>query len=252
MPMNPRTRPRLLLAAILALAGAGWWWSAKGRTKVKRGYFEHAAATLEAAIKADDRAGIAQAIAAGVNVNTRGWHNVTPLMLAVDIRKQQAAAELLSRGADPNLKADDGAGAVSLAVENYLDAPEILFMVLRAGGDPNTRRPGDDPVIMRFVNDRSCEYLHHMKALGANLDITTRAGDPIITDAALGQDWDIAWCLIELGAKYDYEQTSRQPISASLRGTFPSPDSPIYPYKVKVWQFLKAHGIAVPPLNEPD
>ena len=36
----------------------------------------------------------------------------------------------------PNLKADDGAGAVSLAVENYLDAPEILFMVLRAGGDP--------------------------------------------------------------------------------------------------------------------
>ena len=91
-----------------------------------------------------------------------------------------------------------------------------------------------------------------MKVLGANLDITTREGDPIITDAALGQDWDIAWCLIELGAKYNYEQTSRQPISASLRGTFPSPDSPIYPYKVKVWQFLKAHGIAVPPLNEPD
>ncbi|MDO9224835.1 MAG: hypothetical protein Q8M09_04365 [Pseudomonadota bacterium] len=250
--MNPRNRPRLLLAAVLALAGVGWWWNANGRTKVKRGFFENEAAALEAAIKADDRAGIARVLASGVNVNTRGWHNVTPLMLAVDTLKQQAVAELLARGADPNLKADDGAGVVSLAVANYREAPEIMFQVLRAGGDPNARRPGDDPVIMRFVNDRNCEYIRHMKALGANLDITTRAGDPIITDAALGQDWDVAWCLIELGAKYDYERTSRQPISESLRGTFPAPDSPIYPYKVKVWEHLKAHGIAVPPLNGPD
>ena len=249
---SKRNRPRLLLSAILALAGVGWLWNANGRTKVKRGFFENEAAALEAAINADDRAAIARAIAGGVNVNARGWHNVTPLMLAVDLRKPQAVAELLARGADPNLKADDGAGAVSLAVENYRDAPEIMFMVFRAGGDPNTRRPDDDPVIMRFLNDRNCEYLRHMKTLGANLDITTREGDPIITDSALAQDWDVAWCLIELGAKYDYEQTSRQPISKSLRGTFPSPDSPIYPYKVKVWQHLKAHGIAVPPLNGPD
>ena len=169
--------------------------------------------------------------------------------VAVDRVKPRAVGELLARGADPNLRADDRASAVSLAVENYRDAPELMFKVLRGGGDPNTRRPDDDPVIMRFVNDCNCEYIRHMKDLGANLDIRTRADDPLITDAAVGQDWDVVWCLIELGAKYDYEQTSRLPITESLAGTFPSPDSPLYPYKVKVWELLKARGIAVPPLN---
>lgn len=89
-----------------------------------------------------------------------------------------------------------------------------------------------------------------MKELGANLDITTRAGDPIITWASTSRDWDVVWCLIELGAKYDYETTSRRPLSRSLAANFPSPDSPIYPYKVKVWEFLKSKGIAVPPLNQ--
>ena len=61
----------------------------------------------------------------------------------------------------------------------------------------------------------------------------------------------MAWCLLELGAKYDYEATlacSNEPFACAE--TFPAPDSPIYPYKKKVWQFLKDHGIAVPPLNE--
>jgi hypothetical protein len=125
-----------------------------------------------------------------------------------------------------------------------------MFAVIRAGGDPNTRRPDDDPVIMRFVNDRNCEFIRHMKALGANLDVMNRTNDPIITDAAIGADWDVVWCLIELGATYDYEGKVRDPLSESFFSNFPSPDSPIFPYKKKVWQFLKEHGIAVPPLKE--
>ena len=89
-----------------------------------------------------------------------------------------------------------------------------------------------------------------MKALGADLNALTRATDPIITDASSARDWDVVWCLIELGAKFDYEKTSRRPLSRSLAAKFPSPDSPIYPYKKKVWQYLKDHGIAVKPLNE--
>jgi len=237
----------LLLAEALMVASCDRGFNA-GDT-VTAGFFNNAEAGLETAIEADDRTAIARAIAAGAKVTARGRHNVTPLMVAVDRLKPQAVAELLARGADPNLKADDGAGAVSLAVENYRRAPEIMEMIFRGGGDPNTRRPDNDPVIMRFVNDRYCDGIRRMKALGADLDITTRGDDPVITDAALGQDWDVVWCMIELGAKYDYEERSRQPISESLAGTFPSPDSPIYPYKVKVWEFLKAHSVAVPPLN---
>jgi len=213
-------------------------------------FFQGQDALLDAAIQSDDRTAIARAIAAGANPNAKGVHGITPLMIAVDRLKPQAVAELLSRGADPNAKASDGNGPVSLAVENYRRAPEIMFALIRAGGNPNTRRPDDDPVIMRFVNDRNCDFIRHMKALGANLDNTNRTDDPIITDAAIGADWDVVWCLIELGAKYDYEGKSRRPLSKAFFDNFPSPDSPIFPYKKKVWQFLKEHGIAVPPLKE--
>ena len=242
-------RPSLIILLAAALAAASCDHGFNGGDTVTAVFFKNAEAPLETAIEADDRAAIDRAITAGAKINARGRHNVTPLMVAVDRLKPQAVAELLARGADPNLKADDGAGAVSLAVENYRRAPEIMEMIFRGGGDPNTRRPDNDPVIMRFVNDRNCDGIRRMKALGADLDITTRGGDPLITDASVGQDWDVVWCMIELGAKFDYEQTSRRPIGRSLKRAFPSPDSPIYPYKVKVWEFLKAHGIAVPPLN---
>lgn len=218
--------------------------------KMDTSYFSGVEAKLEAAVRADDREAIAAAVAAGANVNARGIHNITPLMMAVDRLKRNAVIELLARGANPNLKADDGASPVSLAVENYRDAPDIMFAVFKNGGDPNIRRPNDDPVIKRFLNDRNCEFIRHMKTLGADLDVTTRSGDPIITAASTAGDWDVVWCLIELGAKYDYEKTSRAPLTRSLAGTFPSFDSPIFPYKKKVWQFFKDHGIPVQPLRE--
>ena len=213
-------------------------------------YFTGAEAKLEAAVLADDRTAIGAAIAAGANVNARGTHHITPFMIAVAQLRRQAVTELLARGANPNLKAEDGQGAVSLSVENYREAPDIMFALMKAGGDPNTRRPDNDPVIKRFLNVRNCEFIRHMKDLGADLNIVTRGGDPIITVAGVVDDWDVVWCLIELGAKYDYERTSRSPLSDSLASDTPSPDSPIFPYKQKVWQFFKDHGIPVQPLRE--
>ena len=84
----------------------------------------------------------------------------------------------------------------------------------------------------------------------ANLDILDRTGDPLVTSVAMSQDWDMAWALIELGAAYDYEGgRSRRPLSLALKGRYPAPDSPLYPYKRKVWQLLKDKGLPVPPLE---
>lgn len=213
-------------------------------------YFADENGKLEMAALADDREAIVKALANGADVNARGGLGVTPLMIAVDRLKHHAVLELLNRGANPNLKATDGNSAVSLAVENYRHSPEIFFAVMEAGGDPNIRRPDNDPVIMRFLNDRTCDYVRHMKEFGADLDITTSGGDPIITDVGTAADWDMVWCLIELGAKYDYEKVSPVPLSRSLRLKTPSKDSPIYDYKIKVWQFLKDHNIAVCSLDE--
>lgn len=239
----------LLAKGVLVAIGLLFGCAHGSDARMNNGYFTGIQGRLEQAVESDDPGAIEQALAAGAAINARGIHNITPLMLAVDRMKRRAVGALLARGANPNLKAADGASAVSLAVANYRAAPDIMFALFKNGGDPNTRGPGGDPVIMRFINDRSCDYLQQMKNFGADLNITTRAGDPIITDAAMGNDWDVVWCLIELGAKYDYENTDGA-LSSSLADNPPFLDSPIYPYAVKVWHFLKDHGIAVQPLPD--
>lgn len=57
--------------------------------------------------------------APAAEVDARDPHGVPPLMRAVDRQQLQSVLELLYAGANPNVRADDGASPVSLAVENY-------------------------------------------------------------------------------------------------------------------------------------
>ena len=205
---------------------------------------------LEIAIRADDGARVARLVAAGAQVNARGRRDVTPLMIAVDVQAPHAVAALLQAGALANARASDGASPVHLAVENHAARPAghaILEMVMHGGGDPNTRRPDADPVLMRFIHDHDLDDLRWLKSLGADVDIKARTSRPVIADVAYGQNWDGVWCLLELGAKYDYEGTPFA-LSEALNSPYASSaESPLYPYKLKVWQFLKDRGIAVRP-----
>lgn len=207
---------------------------------------------LETAIRADDPAAVAQLLAGGAQPNARGLREVTPLMIAVDAQAPRSVAVLLEARASPNLKAIDGAGAVHLAVENHAVSPNghaILEMIMKAGGDPNTRRPDNDPVIMRFIYDHDLDDLRWFKSLGADVDILARTSRPLISDAAFAQNWDGVWCLIELGAKYDYEDTL-YPLSEALDSSYAaSPDALLYPYKMKVWQLLKDKGLLRRPMK---
>lgn len=210
-------------------------------------------AALEMAIRADDESGIARALASGAKVNATGAHDITPLMIAVDAQSASAVGVLLVAGALPNAQALDRNGPVSLAVKSYRAQPhgrDILVAIIKGGGDPDTRQPDGDPVLMRFIYDHDADGLALMKSLGADLDILDRGRRPLITNVAMAQDWDMVWALIELGTVYDYENgKSTQPLSKALSLRYPAPDSPLYPYKLKVWQFLKGKGIAVQPLK---
>lgn len=210
-------------------------------------------AVLEIAIRANDGAGLARALTHGATVNARGKFEITPLMIAVDVQNLAAVEALLKAGALPNAKAADGNSPVTLAVKSYQAMPhgrDILAAVIRSGGDPDSRQPDGDPVLMQFVLAHDPAGLRWMKSLGANLDVRDRGGDPFITNVAMSSDWDMVWALIELGAAYDFEHSDcRQPLSKSLGLRYPSPDSPLYPYKRKVWQFLKDKGIAVKPMQ---
>ena len=246
MPTRRRLVARLTIAALAAVA---WALTLKGQATMASSRFGAGNDALEAAVLADDRAAIARAIAAGADPNARDAQQVTPLMLAVDRLKRQAVAELLARGANPNLKAIDGNSAVSLAIASYREAPDLMVTVIRGGGDPNIRTVGDEPVMMRFILDKNCKMLADLKALGASVDVLNRSESPLVLATALSSDWDMTWCLLELGAKYDYPPgPPEHNLSQQLARAFPSPDSPIYPFKVKVRDFLRSKGLPAPAL----
>lgn len=251
--MTPRFQAVLAAWRLLALVGALMTTTTKAMTSSNQFFASGPQAVLELAIRADDVDGIAAALAVGASVNASGKFEITPLMIAVDAQRPRAVQALLMAGARPNAIAQDGNGPVSLAVKSYLANPfgrDIMLAIFKGGGDPNARQPDGDPVLMRFIYDRDVADLKLMKQLGANLDILDRTGDPLVTSVAMSQDWDMAWALIELGAAYDYEGgRSRRPLSLALKGRYPAPDSPLYPYKRRVWQLLKDKGLPVPPLE---
>jgi len=254
MMPQPTLRACLLAALVAACLPGASPSSAAPMTPTRAPFFAAGPqAALEQGIRADDAAAIARALAGGARVDARGPHGVTPLMIAVDAQRPQAVVALLRAGAAPNDKAADRNGVVSLAIRNHLGEPsgrEILQAVLRAGGDPDTRRPDDDPVIFQFIDDHDVQGLRMLKSFGADIDIRDRAGDPLITSVAMAQDWDMVWALIELGARFDYENgAARRPLSLSLGLAFPAPDSPLFADKYKVWQLLKDKGLPVKPLK---
>jgi hypothetical protein len=80
-----------------------------------------------------------------------------------------------------------------------------------------------------------------LKAKGANLELRTRAGDALITDAAIAGD--VVWCLLQLGAD-PMPPGARLSLPRLLQTRSPFKDSPIYPYKRYVWQHLQQMRIA--------
>ncbi|AQQ20441.1 hypothetical protein [Burkholderia cenocepacia] len=98
---------------------------------------------------------------------------------------------------------------------------------------------------MRFINDRNLDAITYLHSRGADIDAEVN-GQPTVVNAAWGADWDVVWRLIELGTRTDTPKAA-----VGLVGTFKIPgatlpDSPIYPFKVKVWLVLVARQDEAP------
>jgi uncharacterized protein len=198
-------------------------------------------AALERAIEADDAQAVDAAIAKGANPNARGTHNVTPLAFAIGTFRKNAAQALIRHRADPNAKDAEGDNAVTLAATAYARDPQLLAMVLDAGGDPNTRFYNGAPLITRFGNDYNFAAMTWLHKRGADIDADDD-GWPLVVGYAYSVDWDVVWHLIELGARTDTPKAREGLVAAFGVPEVTQPDSPLYPAKVKVWRHLKAQG----------
>jgi hypothetical protein len=201
---------------------------------------------LEYSIESDNSAGIAKAIKAGANPDSQGLYGITPLILAVGKFKKNAVAELLHQGASTKLRDNEGDNAVTLAVTAYKKDPQLLKMILNAGGDSNTRFANGDPVIVRFLNDFDFNAVLFLKEAGADVNARNKSKRPLVINYAISEDWDAVWALLALGAKYDYLSETFTWQELFSAPDVHSPDSPLWIYKVKTWKFLKENGQAVP------
>ena len=209
---------------------------------------------LQKAMDADNAAAVEAAVRAGANVNAKGVHGVTPLEYAIGHFRKQAYTQLLQLHANTAQRDDEGDNAMTLATQAFAKDQDYLLLALQAGGDPNTRRPNNDPIIMRFVADRNLDAIRMMKSRGADIDIRERTDRPLVISAALVEYWDVVWCLLELGARFDYKDDpiTMKDILRPKKTTPTPPDSPLWPYKVKSWQFMRQHGLALPDLHGPN
>ena len=210
-------------------------------------WFQGKDLALQKALDADNPAAVDAAIQAGANLNARGVHGVTPLGYAIGHSSKRAYTRLLQLRADTAKRDDEKDNAMTLATQAYAKDPDYLLLALQAGGDPNTRRADNDPIIIRFVNDRNLDAVRMMKTNGADINIRDRGNDPIIITAGLMEYWDVVWCLLELGARFDYkgDPFTMQDIFKPRKSTATPPDSPLWPYKVKSWKFMRQHGLAL-------
>ena len=206
---------------------------------------------LERAIKADDAAAVRKALVSGADANARGTHDVTPLLYAVGIGSRNAAKALIEEGANPNLKDSDGDCAVSLAVQAYARDPQLLLMVMDAGGDPNAKRPNGKPVMTRFINDHNLDAITYMHSQGADLNIEV-AGQPMVVNPAITGDWDVVLHLLKLGASIESPKAREGLVFFAKSPELTPTDSPLYPARVEVYELLKSKGLEIAPPMPPD
>lgn len=238
-------------------------------------YFQGADVALQRGVDADSPSAIAASLAHGASVNAREREvGGTILEYAVAQFRNRAVEALLQAGADPNLRDLAGDNAVTLAVRAYAKDPQPLAMVLAHGGDPNTFSPYGYYVIHRFLADRNFAGLDLLVKYGADLNVRQpsaqppndggnwmadrpfggwdmKGGPPEILYAARASNWDVVLKMLQLGAKFDYpdEPVTFPDLFKGRAGTFPPPDSWLYYYKLKCYEFMKAHGLKLPPFG---
>lgn len=199
------------------------------------------------------------------------YYGFSLLFTAVLNNRQKSTEKLLKFGFDPNLVSDTlrGTGSTPVTAASYdiIPSPKILELLLRYGGDANSKqrfslriRDFDkliqDTINRHAITDAARRDIEKVKILhyyGA--DINPKEGTSPLDMAIALDKMEIALYLLENGADYNekYEAKdvdSRQSrtrgyatVADKLRYVMVPLDSREYQYKLKVIDFLKERGL---------
>jgi len=183
-------------------------------------------------------------VAAGVNVNTVGTHDITPLWWAAWAENYVGFAALLDKGANPNAQRSDGFPIMNLIATK--EDSRFLAAALKHGGDPNLRenKSGEPPLFPAVLRGykENIDLLLTAKA-DANWQ-SPISGEtlPIIAIGARG-DYELVYKLFQNGAdpklKDHFGHTLADTIEVISKNASNNED----PWRAKVLEILKSKGV---------
>ena len=199
------------------------------------------------------------------------YYGFSLLFTAVLNNRHKSTEQLLKFGFDPNIVSDtlQGTGSTPVTAASYhiTPAPKILELLLRYGGDANSKQRFSlriidfDNVIQDTINrhaitDAAGNDLEKVKlVLDHGADVNPKEGTSPLDMAIAHDKMEIALYLLENGADYNEkfeakDVDSRQSqsrgyatVADKLRYVTVPLDSREYGYKLKVIDFLRERGL---------
>lgn len=147
---------------------------------------------------------IEKLIAKGVDVNTRGKINGTPLFFA--LQSKQGFSALIKHGADPNILFDDGGTVLHWAAQ--MKDCDFLDIAIQGGGNPDLKAgyAKASPIFKTINMDIESGIPNCFKVLiknGCDINFTDSYGISVILTAASFARYDMVLELLKAGANYN-------------------------------------------------
>lgn len=190
-------------------------------------------------------------IAKGVNVNGKGRYGETPLYAAFQVRNKRGFKALLEHGANPNFIDANGQTLMN-DIAGY-SSTYFMKLALKHGGDPNLVAPrsGETPLFFAVAPDGK-QNIGLLLRAGANLNMQDKDGYTALMMAAIYNQYDAVYELLEAGADYKLKNTSGHDVRVLVdlsSGTMKHSGS-AWKSLQKVIAFLKAHDFWPPPKSQ--
>jgi hypothetical protein len=188
-------------------------------------------------------------LAQGVDVNTKGKSDVTPLAWAMIAKNKAGFERLLQKGADPNHFVWDSVPIIQLAALDE-ETSDWLRLCLKYKGNPNVVNrcegipDGQQTPIYWAFRSRRMESVDLLIQAGANLTHRDHSGRTPLLEAQLERGFEWAHHLLEQGADFRIGDSAGRDLA--FEAMFISPeltpgDEP------QVWRdrrldYLESHG----------
>lgn len=205
-------------------------------------YFEGTALELARAIQQNRLIEVGE-LAKRVELNRFYEADMTPLIWAMLVGREEAFVLLLKAGANPNLKDHDNIQPVALAAGAKDDNP-YLKLLLQHGGNPNSTQRSEPAVHVAYDFDYYKNVLLLLDA-GADINARDRDGNTILISAGYQDEFGRAMDLINRGADINAASAGGG-IAFEVQESTPKAGSKASKEQVQLKRLLMERGVKFP------